>query len=59
MVQALPLLGPLHGGFVLSGIGGEGDCEDPIAGGKRAFINKKQINENHPVGEKQTGWLAS
>ncbi len=34
MVQALPPLGPLHGGFILSGIGGEGVCEDPIVGGK-------------------------
>ncbi len=33
-MKALPPLGPPHGGFVLSGIGGEGDCKDPIAGGK-------------------------
>ncbi len=33
-VKALPPLGPPHGGFVLSGVGGEGDCKDPIAGGK-------------------------
>ncbi len=57
MVQALPPLGPLHGGFVLSGIGGEGDCEDPIAGGKRAFINKKQ-NKRKPPRRGKTDWLA-
>ncbi len=39
---------------------GKDESEDPIAGGKRAFINKKtkQTNKNYPVGEK-TDWLAS
>ncbi len=34
--------------------------EDPIAGGITGFllITKNKTNQNHPVGEKQTGWLA-
>ncbi len=34
--------------------------EDPIAGGTTGFllITKNKTNKNHPVGEKQTGWLA-
>ncbi len=35
--------------------------EDPIAGGITGFllIIKNKTNQNHSVGEKQTGWLAS
>ncbi len=42
MVQTLPPLGPLHGGFVLSGWGSMEKSEDPIAEGNGLFINSKK-----------------
>ncbi len=58
-MQALPPLGPLHGGFVLSGLV-EGRERGPNRWRKIGFYFKqnKTNKQNYPVGEKQTGRLA-
>ncbi len=58
MVQALPPLGPLHGGFVRSRLREwmrRGPKCRKLKGSLFRII--KQTNKNYPVGEKQTGWL--
>ncbi len=57
-MQALPPLGPLHGGFVLSGIGVKEIARTQLLEENRLLLTKNKTNKNHPVGEKQTAWLA-
>ncbi len=59
MVQALPPLGPLHGGFVLSGLRETMRARTQLQEVKGLLLTKNKTNEQKLPRRGKTDWLAS